>query len=478
MLRPFRICAVFGALLIIMAACPLAAQPTLADSPYQLFLPLVTNPAPPNPFGFDLNAFQNDSVIPYVQNARPRWARAGEVLWSSMEPVRGGPYRWEGLAAVEANIRRLRASGIEPTLIVQQSPSWAQLVPGRLCSPMKPENIADFTRFLSALVARYADGPLKVNYWEFWNEPDHGTSRSDSEGVGCWADPALPGYGGTYYGTVLKQIYPVIKNANPNAVVLAGALAYFMPNDIVSRSFLQGMLSTGAGNSFDVLSFHAYGEWGAGDLLLSKTVRIRQILASYQLADKPLMATETAATCYSNTSCPLNFPQAQANYAARIYAEAIALNLEGAFWFTLANTNPGFAYSQLIDQENGQLVPRSAYYSFLNSSLLLNGARYTGAPIQELTPDQISQVQVLTFAKPKSIVYVMWVPKTSDGFPQPYNLPVWPFATAICTDHLDRTPFLPYEQGGRASYVCSDTNGDGMIPRAVGELPMYVEVFF
>ena len=466
-------------LLISIAACPIAAQPTLADdSPYQIFLPLVTIPAPPNPFGFDLSVFQTDSVIPYVQNARPKWARAGDVLWSVLEPVRGGAYRWERLAAVEANIRRLRASGIEPTLIVQQSPSWAQLVPGHMCSPMKPENIADFNRFLAALVARYADGPLKVNYWEIWNEPDHGTGRPDAEGVGCWADPTLPGYGGTYYGTVLKQIYPVIKNANPNAVVLAGALAYFWPNDFVSRGFLQAMLDTGAGNSFDVLSFHAYGEWGAGDLLINKTARIRQILASYQLADKPLMATETAATCYSNTDCPENFPQAQANYAARIYAEAIALDLKGAFWFTLVNTNPGFAFSQLIDQQGAQLIPRSAYFAFLNSSLLLNGAHYTGAPLQEPTPDQIDKVQVLTFEKPKSIVYVMWVPKTPDGFPQPYNLSVWPGATAVCTDHLDRTPFLPYEQGGRANYLCSDTNGDGMIPRAVGELPMYVEVFF
>ncbi|MFN8568374.1 MAG: hypothetical protein U0Z44_12860 [Kouleothrix sp.] len=36
------------------------------------------------------------------------------------------------------------------------------------------------------------------------------------------------------------------------------------------------MLASGAGNTINALSFHACGEWGAGDLLIAKTNRIRQ----------------------------------------------------------------------------------------------------------------------------------------------------------------------------------------------------------
>jgi hypothetical protein len=201
-------------------------------------------------------------------------------------------------------------------------------------------------------------------------------------------------------------------------------------------------------------------------------VRIRQILASYGLSNKPLFATEIAAQCLTNdiTSCPPNFDtwkQKQGNYAARIYAEALALKLQGAFWFTLALSKPGYAFSQLVDEDNGALTPRPAYYAFRNSALLLQGASYTGPPIQEPAPDQLDKVQVLVFQKPGSKLYVLWVPQTN--FPKSFDLPVPTGSRAMCTDHLDLDV--------AATYPCSDTNKDGVIPRAVNELPQYVEVF-
>jgi hypothetical protein len=227
------------------------------------------------------------------------------------------------------------------------------------------------------------------------------------------------------------------------------------------------MLGAGAGGSFDALSFHAYGEWGANDLLVNKTVRIRSIMRQYGLDKKPLFATEIAAMCASDTSCPPDFMQTQANYAARIYAEALALDLKGAFWFTLVLNNPGYQYSHLIDAQNGTLIPRKSYYAFLNSARLLLGARYVGAPLRPTSPDRIHDVQVLTFQKPGSTLYVLWVPQAD--FPVLYNMPVPLGARAICTDHLsDAAPTI---------YTCSDDNRDGFIPRAVNELPQYIEVF-
>jgi hypothetical protein len=447
--------------------------PSASTAAKRIFIPLVSMPAPASPIGFDLRANTSDRVLPYMREAKPKWVRAGDVLWSQIEPVRGAGYRWGAMAQVEANIRRVRQMGVEPLLVVQQSPSWAQRVPGRLCSPPKPEYAADFARFTAALAARYSSGPLQVKYWEIWNEPDFAPAEvSDQHGAGCWADAALPYHGGAYYGEVVKRVAAAVKAAKPDAMVIGGALMYRWPDDTVSRGFLSGMLAAGAGNAIDALSFHAYGEWGAGDLLIAKTIRIRQVLADHSLAGKPLFATEIAATCGSNSisSCPPNFERwkiRQANYAARIYAEAIALRLEGALWYTLSNANPGFAFSHLIDDVNGKLTRRPAYYAFRNSALLLSGARYAGPPVREPPPDQIDKVQTLIFAKPASTLYVLWVPQTD--FPKIFNLAVRAGAKAICTDHLsDAAP---------AVYDCSDTNRDGMIPRAVNELPQYVEVF-
>lgn len=468
MSRYFQQVAALCVLLALLAGAPAAAQPRPGPASKRVFLPMVSSPRGPlSPFGVDLRAHIGDQAVKYVRDTQAKWVRAGDALWADIEPVRGGGYRWEAMAAVEANIKRLRAAGIEPTLVVHRSPSWAQRVPGRLCSPPKPEHVEDFVRFLGALSKRYSSGPLQVNYWEIWNEPEFTPQEApDIGGFGCWGDPSLPYRGGAYYGEVLKRAYPAIKKANPAAVVLGGALWYFWPNDGPSRTFLHGILKSGAGGSFDALSFHAYGEWGANDLLVEKTVRIRSILGQYGIADKPLFATEIAATCGSNTKCPPNFMQDQANYAARIYAEAIALDLKGAFWFTLALNNPGYEYSHLIDIQNGNLMPRKSYYAFLNSARLLQGARYIGQPLVPPPPDQMGKVQVLVFQKPRSRLYVLWVPETD--FPVIYNLPVAPGRKAICTDHLsDPTPQI---------YYCSDTNRDGAIPRAVNELPQYVEV--
>ena len=109
-------------------------QTTTGDtlsSTHLVFLPLISIPTPPSPFGFDVRTHAPDSIMPLVAEANPRWSRAGDVLWALVEPVRGGGYRWEAIAGVEHNVRRLRAMGIEQTLIVQWSPSWAQSIPGR-----------------------------------------------------------------------------------------------------------------------------------------------------------------------------------------------------------------------------------------------------------------------------------------------------------------------------------------------------------
>ena len=96
------------------------------------------------------------------------------------------------------------------------------------------------------------------------------------------------------------------------------------------------------------------------------------------------------------------------------------------------------------------------------------GAEIRDAVAQTLRAiSQLGKVQVLPFRKQQSSLYVLWVPRAD--FPVLYNLPVPAGARAICTDHLDQSP--------PAIYDCSDANRDGMIPRAVNELPQYVEIF-
>lgn len=458
-------------LLLLSSTIPVHAQPKASDRSL-LFMPLISMTPPPNPFGFDLRIYSSADALSYGAATRPKWARAGDADWSLVEPT-PGVYNWDALAEFESNVRRLRAAGIEPIGIIQRTPAWAQSVAGRACSPPSRDHIADLARFTQALAAHYSRGDLAVNYWEFWNEPDFAPNRvADHLGVGCWGDESTSDNGGKYYGEILNQVYPAIKSGNARANLFAGAFASFGPGDPRTERFARGMLAV-APTSFDALSFHAYGEWSKGDLLLTKTLFFRKLLREYGIQDTPLVATEIAATCESDAtdSCKPNYDEwlsRQANFAARIYAEALALNLVGAFWYTLDSENPGFAYSHLLDRVNGQTVPRPAYYAFRNSARLLAGGSYIGSPLVELAPDQFEDVQVLPFRKFNSTMYVMWVPRLD--FPKTtYILYVQPGARAICTQRLSLDK--PYQ------FDCSDTNKDGIINLAVISVPQYVEVF-
>ncbi len=483
--RIHRLLIAILAILSILSVIPSHAKEQQQSTPSITFLPIIMgNPGPPNPFGFDMNSYYDDRVLSYAKEANPRWVRAGDLLWSEVEAERG-VYNWDVLARLENNVRRVRAMGFEPLVIIQQSPTWAQRYAGRLCSPPGPEYMPDFARFTAAVAARYSQGPTAIHHWEIWNEPDYNVNEvRDIQGLGCWLDRDWPGNGGVAYGEMLQIVAPGMHAANPQVKVLGGAFSYEPSLEERTHIFIRGVFSSGALNAVDGISFHAYGEWGAGDLLIYKHQRIRALLAEFGHANKPLYATEIAANCFSvrpnavqptfederrfaSLECPADFSIKQANYAARIYAESLALKLQGAFWFSLVSAGPDFiANGQLIDDVNGTLQARPAFYAFRNSARLLQDAVYVGPPLQEPPADQLQQVQVLPFRKGKNMLYVFWVPSTN--MPKVYNLPVFPKSVAICTDQLNRV--------AATTYMCSDVNGDGLIPRAVNELPQYVEV--
>jgi hypothetical protein len=451
------------ALALLVAAAPLAAAQPHAEQD-ETFLPLVSGqPRAPSRLGVDLRSAVSDASMPYVAELAPRWARAGDLLWAEVEPVRGA-YDWRAAAGLEANIRRIRAAGAEPIVVIQWTPPWAQRVPGRLCSPPAPEHVADLARFVAEAARRYADGPLAVHYWQIWNEPDFLPQQVNDEGSGCWATTTAPYYGGDSYGEALGQLYPAIKAANPRATVLAGGLAHFWPNETQTIGFLRGMLA--AGGAFDVLTFSAYGMYKSADRVVWKANSLRRELAAFGQPDKPLLAAEVGAVCFMNNVCQPDYRQYQADYAARVYAVALALNLEGALWYTLAAPEPGFQHSHLIADSGGTLAPWPAFYALRNAALLLRGARPVGPPPLELDESQAELVQRLDFGTDRGALHVLWVPKT--GASQPYALVVRPGARATCTAELNRpTP---------ATWNCSDTDGNGLVTLRVGSGAAYVEV--
>lgn len=430
-----------------------------------IYLPLVSVPDPRVLIGYDLRMNRGAHAEPLLAALPATWARAGDLVWAQIEPTRG-VYSWEAAATLETNIRRLRAAGIEPIVLVQIAPEWARRLAGRTCSPVAPEAYADLARFAAAAAARYRSDDLNVRYWQFWNEPDFTPTVSDNKGVGCWNTGQPPWYGGDAYGAALRVFANAIRSVNPSAQIIGGNFAHFWPDDRQTIEFLRGMIE-GSGLACDIIGFTGYTHWGSAERMTLKAQSLRRTLAAYGLEQTPLAAIEVAEVCPEGQPCPETYLQMQANYAARIYALAIAMNLRGILWYTLLEQGTGFQNSHLAELSSNSVTPRPSFYAYRNAALLLRDAVYTGPPLTDMRFDQDGTVQTLRFAaRDGSTLHLFWRPRASDEVG--WGLVVQPGARASCISRLERPTPLTTD--------CSDHDRDGLIRFNVGDAPIYIRL--
>ena len=92
-------------------------------------------------------------------------------------------YDWTG---IDAQLRLVRAHGLEPIVYVSGPPLWARLRPG-LDGLLRPDP-TEFRAFTLAAVRRYDGqrGLPRVRYWQAWNEPNKVPNRGYRPGAGAW----------------------------------------------------------------------------------------------------------------------------------------------------------------------------------------------------------------------------------------------------------------------------------------------------
>ncbi len=360
-----------------------------------------------------------------------RVVRRNALLWSQVESVEG-ERNWRAGVKLEEDLQLLGSYGFQTILIVRSTPDWAQKVLGYSCGQVKREDFAAFARFLQDAVARYSVQPYNVKYWEIWNEPDVDPSLVPPGSVfGCWGDQADEYYGGGYYAHMLKQVYPAIKEADPQAQVLIGGLLLDCDpthppegKDCKPSRFLEGILREGGANYFDIVSFHGYPAyigtlemderipaWAArGGIVMGKVNFIREVLGSYGV-EKPLMHTESALICPGWRPDLCNPPgsefyEAQADYAVILYVRNQAAGIAGTIWYTFEG--PGWLYSGLLDEKG---APKPAYRALKFLSRELGGAQYSG-PVNDYP-----SVRGFSFSAPDKRIWLLWSPD-----PQAYSI--------------------------------------------------------
>lgn len=164
--------------------------------------------------------------------------------WAYYHAADGG-FAWEHPDLV---INHAHAQGLTVIARIGLTPAWAR-PPDTSLNYLDAAAYDDFADFAAAFAARYRD---KVTHIIIGNEPNLSFE---------W------GYRQTTpqdYVDLLRVVYPAIKAANPDAVVLGGALAPTIeppgsPWGLNDLLYLQGMYDAGAADFFDGLAVHTYG---------------------------------------------------------------------------------------------------------------------------------------------------------------------------------------------------------------------------
>ena len=178
-----------------------------------------------------------------------------------------------------------RDRDIKVVAVLNHTPEWA-VTPGTDPLVGAPADPAEYAEYVGMVATRYKG---QVGAYEIWNEPN---------GQIFWQ----PKPNAADYTKLLQAAYPVIKEIDPDAVVIAGSIGAILDDgDWTTDSvrFLREMYEAGAAGYFDALSYHPYhyttpfstGGWLQGSPI-NQLNEIRELMTQHGDGNKKIWATE------------------------------------------------------------------------------------------------------------------------------------------------------------------------------------------
>lgn len=136
-----------------------------------------------------------------------------QLHWDEVAPTRPAnprdpedpAYKWKGVHTQIVNAAI--AAGVEPAILIQRSPGWAN---GNRSAIWAPNKASDFADFAFAASKRYAG----VRKWMIWGEPSRGESFQPMKK----GSPKGP----RRYAGILDAAYGALKDANSANTVIGG----------------------------------------------------------------------------------------------------------------------------------------------------------------------------------------------------------------------------------------------------------------
>jgi hypothetical protein len=263
-----------------------------------------------------------------------------EFVWEDIEvhgkgdfvDRRNDPDGVDAWAKYDQIVETAEANNIEIIARLSNPPSWTRALTDTIGSFAPPDDFNDFGDFAATVVERYRG---RIHYYQLWNEPN-GNEEWGLQDVNPEA-----------YTELLCTGYRRIKEIDPQAVVLAGALTPTVAmdgrnmNDLI---FLQRMYNAGAGDCFDVFSAQGYGLWsGPTDHRLRPAVInfphhefLRDIMVRNGDGEKPIWISEMGWNAVPE-GIPPDFGRVTEEQQARYAIEAYERSQAEWPWFGVIN---------------------------------------------------------------------------------------------------------------------------------------------
>ncbi len=289
-----------------------------------------------NPFG--MNTFLQQEVLQEVRDQTLQMlSEVGfgyirqQFPWEDIEihakddfvDRRNDPDGIDAWAKYDNIVELAEKHGIEIIARLDNPPAWSREGGNERGAHGPPDNFDDYGDFVDTVVTRYRG---RITYFQLWNEPNIYPEWGEQP-----VDPEA-------FTRLLCTGYTRAKNANPRAVILAGALSPTIAldgRDLNDLIFLERMYRAGAGDCFDIFSAQGYGLWsGPTDRRLRPTVinyphivLLRDIMVANGDADKAIWISEAGWN-----TVPEDLPspygrvngQQQARYAVQAYERSAA----------------------------------------------------------------------------------------------------------------------------------------------------------
>lgn len=285
-----------------------------------------------------------------------------DAPWSLVETRRGElriPARWDTI------VDEARSRGIVPLLIFDYGNRFYDGGD----KPLSKEGLQGFVRYARAVVEHFKG---RVPYYEIWNEWNTTVGHT------------TPGDAGSYLRLV-RQVYPVVKTADPEATFLVGATSAEGTRDTGGPpGFLRQLIASGLLNYGDGLSLHTYvhcARHSAPEDWVNWMQAVKTMLQEVSGKQLPVYVTEMGWPTFAGP-CGVT-EETQAKYLARLLLLSRTLPfVKGLWWYDLQDdgTEP------LEREHHFGLVrhdssPKSAYLTLTRVTPVASAGRFLGQRI-------------------------------------------------------------------------------------------------